>query len=840
MTTYNTRNPIGSKDPRDLYDNAENLDTAVNDTSRDSWRDRMGRSRLTWEAIVKAGTGDTGVAIDAANRAVGAAGQAENDAARAASAASRAESAEAVVDATNIKSYVTRAEAARDAAFVNADVYPYVGAGRAAVADGEQFQVLSSDGTELIRYRRINSGEHEEVARYPSAKAVSDLRSTPVNGFIAGTTAGSLAVDTTAKTVTLSGRVISGRRSINITTPVVLDYSALSANHVVSVSLLTGEGLLTPASQLGTLPNDHAVLGVISPSTDVVSGVATYTIDGKEVGGVGTAMLGRQGTAYGLDTNLSIDTTELTIRFNGLRLRADGGVNVLIPDQTISYASYTSPSMRYLAYNLNTQEVLIRSNTQGVALEYLIFFGSFFPPTAEILGIPGGYRVDTFFRRGGIAGSGGSGTYYAPPESVKIDTELNTLEVGGFGGRLVTGRGGTYQFGSVSSVDIVDTISPQLLVYSGRTQEARLVPRTSVQQDTDDSDIIFAELDPLTYKIKGLPGGYMVDGQVVDESNSGAAVAEKTPALGWDLAGVYTAPELISYDSQAPLFANNIKTADIYGWFDALQAAHPEYITKTHLGNEATGLPIYEYRFSPDLATADNTRCPRIMIQGGIHNEVMSYIYPYHAMKLICDNWEEDSLLEALRWGVEFSVIPALNTWGIENGSRYNSNNVNLNRNYPAGWVSTGDNPGPAPLSELEAQYSKSVIDSFAPDIFLDCHSFGTPTTGDGAGNFLWFPPVGDGRATDCGHAMINRLARKWATEHEWVPAASALARNAQTTAPGGASLYPSTLGSLAVTFETGTRILGEPNGQLFSEITVRYATEALINFLIITLRKYM
>src|SRR5690625_2668068 len=48
MTTYNTGNPIGSKDPRDLYDNAENLDTAVNDTSRDTWSDRLGRNRKTW------------------------------------------------------------------------------------------------------------------------------------------------------------------------------------------------------------------------------------------------------------------------------------------------------------------------------------------------------------------------------------------------------------------------------------------------------------------------------------------------------------------------------------------------------------------------------------------------------------------------------------------------------------------------------------------------------------------------------------------------------------------------------------------------------------------------
>ncbi|MCO6442640.1 MAG: right-handed parallel beta-helix repeat-containing protein, partial [Anaerolineae bacterium] len=47
MTTYNTGNPIGSTDPRDLYDNAENLDTAMN-TPAISWTDRLGNARQSW------------------------------------------------------------------------------------------------------------------------------------------------------------------------------------------------------------------------------------------------------------------------------------------------------------------------------------------------------------------------------------------------------------------------------------------------------------------------------------------------------------------------------------------------------------------------------------------------------------------------------------------------------------------------------------------------------------------------------------------------------------------------------------------------------------------------
>ncbi|WP_213159954.1 sialidase family protein [Pseudomonas aeruginosa] len=47
MTTYATGNPLGSKDPRDLYDNAENLDMAANDRVNVSWNDRLGFQRKT-------------------------------------------------------------------------------------------------------------------------------------------------------------------------------------------------------------------------------------------------------------------------------------------------------------------------------------------------------------------------------------------------------------------------------------------------------------------------------------------------------------------------------------------------------------------------------------------------------------------------------------------------------------------------------------------------------------------------------------------------------------------------------------------------------------------------
>jgi len=50
MTTFNTRNRLGSNSPKDLYDNAENLDNGINGTAK-TWTDRFGVTRKSWNGI---------------------------------------------------------------------------------------------------------------------------------------------------------------------------------------------------------------------------------------------------------------------------------------------------------------------------------------------------------------------------------------------------------------------------------------------------------------------------------------------------------------------------------------------------------------------------------------------------------------------------------------------------------------------------------------------------------------------------------------------------------------------------------------------------------------------
>src|SRR5690554_362265 len=50
MTKYNTGNPVGSADPRDLYDTATVADNLVNG-DQPAYNDRLGKSRRSWQSV---------------------------------------------------------------------------------------------------------------------------------------------------------------------------------------------------------------------------------------------------------------------------------------------------------------------------------------------------------------------------------------------------------------------------------------------------------------------------------------------------------------------------------------------------------------------------------------------------------------------------------------------------------------------------------------------------------------------------------------------------------------------------------------------------------------------
>lgn len=70
-----------------------------------------------------------------------------------------------------------------------------------------------------------------------------------------------------------------------------------------------------------------------------------------------------------------------------------------------------------------------------------------------------------------------------------------------------------------------------------------------------------------------------------------------------------------------------------------------------------------------------------------------------------------------------FYAIVSANPWGYENGTRDNSNGVNLNRNWDYNFSGTG--VGEKPFSEKETQIIRDKINEKKPIAVIDHHSWG-------------------------------------------------------------------------------------------------------------------
>ena len=168
-----TNKPVGSTDPRDLLANAGNLDEAVNDPLSLEWTDRKGNKRKTWRAIEMSAP----IAVNAAEAAIAAeqsiaarTAQITTDATLAAVGAvtTQVESARDVAVAAK-----DGAELARDAAIAAAGpLYATEAEGRAAVADGESFNVQGVGEVAVYTYRRTNASSSVLLSTLPASAAV--------------------------------------------------------------------------------------------------------------------------------------------------------------------------------------------------------------------------------------------------------------------------------------------------------------------------------------------------------------------------------------------------------------------------------------------------------------------------------------------------------------------------------------------------------------------------------------------------------------------------------------------------------------------------------------------
>ncbi len=192
------------------------------------------------------------------------------------------------------------------------------------------------------------------------------------------------------------------------------------------------------------------------------------------------------------------------------------------------------------------------------------------------------------------------------------------------------------------------------------------------------------------------------------------------------------------YTSGAPIIIPNHLA--LYTLYDDLMDDHPEYITRSKLGEDALENEIFEYRFTPPgltstSITGDIVKKPKILYVTGTHgHEKSSQIAGFAFFKALCEEWEVREPFRDLRWGCDFVVVPALTPSSIDLNTRKNHNEVDINRNFPTGWGEAGSNDpgninysGPSAASELETQIAMDLLDNH-PDAcaYIDHHQSGS------------------------------------------------------------------------------------------------------------------
>ena len=140
------------------------------------------------------------------------------------------------------------------------------------------------------------------------------------------------------------------------------------------------------------------------------------------------------------------------------------------------------------------------------------------------------------------------------------------------------------------------------------------------------------------------------------------------------------------------------------------------------IGYSVRGRPIYAYYFGNGSTT--------ILFTGGIHGSELSGQYTMDGWVNYLDTYAYDIPSDR-----QVVVVPALNPDGLASASRYNANNVNLDRNFPTvNWqadISTGsgivvNGGGTTPLSEPESRAISILTTNLRPRLEVSFHSQGS------------------------------------------------------------------------------------------------------------------
>ena len=189
-----------------------------------------------------------------------------------------------------------------------------------------------------------------------------------------------------------------------------------------------------------------------------------------------------------------------------------------------------------------------------------------------------------------------------------------------------------------------------------------------------------------------------------------------------------------------------LTSADVYQVFDGIVSDFPDWASRVQYGTSADGKPIYKYTFRPKMTQKERVEQPLpLFVVTNTHSfEKPALAGTTQFFKDLAYNWKSNNELRVMRWNIHFEVIPVVNPYGVDNRSRPNSNGVDINRNFTAGWNTEGENgnfgsnyyAGTEPMSEPETITLDNLMNEYKhADYAIDVHNY---TSLEVSSSVLW------------------------------------------------------------------------------------------------------
>ena len=203
----------------------------------------------------------------------------------------------------------------------------------------------------------------------------------------------------------------------------------------------------------------------------------------------------------------------------------------------------------------------------------------------------------------------------------------------------------------------------------------------------------------------------------ITETEARTEALEKKPLSVFPVVFPPSAPYIYNGTDITTDFING--TGDMltpyYALFDALVTAHPNNIVKNVIGRDESN--TYDINCYTIQQANNMSNAPAILFLADIHaSEPYTLTATYAMAKELLENHENDGVLGFIWRNCVLKIVPVCNPWGLANGGqRYNSEGVNLNRDFPVDWEYSSDpydKTGDTPASQAETQAIMAFIES--------------------------------------------------------------------------------------------------------------------------------